>query len=95
MKTARQIQAEIDKLLDMKPTVLRANFFGDSHHDAIDAQIEVLEDISIDEDDIYNKLDDEEWAQNVVDAALEAHAWREDGEEKDFVPSESWKELVR
>ena len=95
MKTPRQIQAEIDKLRDMKPTVLRASFFGDNHHDAIDAQIEVLEDISIDEDDIYNKLDNEEWAQNVADAALDAHCWREDEEEKDFVPSESWKELVR
>jgi hypothetical protein len=94
MKTARQIQKEIDKLRDMKPTVLRANFFGDSHHDAIDAQIEVLEGELID-DDIYNNLDDGTWAQNVVDAALEARAWRDDEEEKDFVPSESWKELVR
>jgi len=95
MKTPRQIQAEIDKLLDMKPSVVRASFFGDNHHDAIDAQVEVLEDTLMDDDDIYNKLDLDEWAQNVVDAALEARAWRDDEEEKDFVPSESWKELVR
>jgi hypothetical protein len=95
MKSHRQIQAEIDKLRDMKPTVLRASFFGDNHHDAIDAQIEVLEDELIDDDDIYNNLDDGTWAQNVADAALEARAWRDDEEEKDFVPSESWKELVR
>ena len=95
MKTPRQIQAEIDKIQDMKPTVIRASFFGDNHHDAIDAQIEVLEDELIDDDDIYNNLDDGTWAQNVVDAALEARQWRDDEEEKDFVPSESWKELVR
>ncbi len=85
MKTARQIKKEIDTLLDMKPTVLRASFFGNNHHDAIDAQIEVLEDVTMDDDVIYNNADDDTWAQNVVDAALEARAW----------PSESWKELVR
>lgn len=95
MKTPRQIQAEIDKLQDMKPTVIRASFFGDNHHDAIDAQIEVLEDELIDDYDIYNNLDDGTWAPNVVDAAIEARQWRDDEEEKDFVPSESWKELVR
>ena len=95
MKTQKQIQAEINKLEDMKPTVLRTSFFGDNHHDAIDAQIEVLEDSLIDDDDIYNKLDNDEWAQNVANAALEARQWRDDEEEKDFVPSTSWKELVR
>ena len=94
MKTRKQIQAEIDKLEDIKPTVLRTSFFGDNYHDAIDAQIEVLEN-DMDDDDIYNNQDSEEWAQNVVDAALEARQWRDDESEKDFVPSESWKELVR
>jgi hypothetical protein len=95
MKTSKQIQAEIDKLEKMKPTVVRTSFFGDNHHDAIDAQVEVLEDLSIDDDDIYNNHDDGTWAQNVVDAAIEARQWRDDEEEEDFVPSESWKELVR
>jgi hypothetical protein len=79
----------------MKSTVPRTSFFGDNHHDVIDAQIEVLEDLSIDDDDIYDKHAIGEWAQNVVDAAIEARQWRDDEEEEDFVPSESWKELVR
>lgn len=95
--TDKQVQTEIELLRAMKPKVRRTSSFGDNHHDAIEAQIEVLEkDMS--EDSIFDRLeeegedDDAKWRQNVVDSALEARRWL-DGDEKD-VPSKGWKELM-
>lgn len=90
-KTEKQIAAEVEKLKKMKPTVLKKNYFGDSHHDAIDAQIEVLTS-DMDDQDVYDRLDDGDYKQHVADAALEVIAWRDEDEE---APSETWKELVR
>ncbi len=95
--TERKAQAEALKVI--KPTVLKSGMFG-NHHDAIDAQIEVLEDLSIDGSYVEDMQDDGDWADNVADAAREALDWI-DGS---FTPDKSnptgdlvgtWQELVR
>lgn len=93
MKTKEQIAAEIAKLTEMKPSVRRGSAFGDDHHAAIDAQIDVLTDW-MDEDAIYDAWGDEdadEFAQNVLDAALEAYNWMYSTNTE--APSEAWAEL--
>lgn len=101
MKTDDEIKSEIDTLKTMKPTVRRTNHFGDNHHDAIDAQIEVLSS-RMSESKIWDKWDsvgdddidaDEGREENVRDSALEARRWLDDEEEN--APSETWKELVQ
>lgn len=99
--TAAQIAAEVATLKKMKPTVLKYSGFGENHHNAIDAQVDVLE-LGLDDSDIYDRFDsvadgdldaDEGRDENVVSAALDARNWA-DGETQDK-PSDSWKELVR
>jgi hypothetical protein len=96
MREQSVINEEIAKLKEMKPTVLKSSAFGDNHHDAIDAQIDVLEG-SLSRDDIYAHYGDEdtdEFAQNVLDSALEAFDWRFEYNEQ-AAPTEGWKDLVR
>ena len=104
--TAEQIEAEIKKLTEMKPNVIRTSYFGENHHAAIDAQIKVLE-AELDEDDIYERFPTEEDLEgreseaseedvvkaNVRDGALEAAQWL--AGEEDETPSDGWKELIK
>lgn len=91
MRTTEEIKKEIAALTKMKPNVRKYSVFGDNHHDSIDAQIRVLEG-KMDEDEVYETNDDEEWKDNVRDAALEAAQWL-DGE-VDEAPSEDWQSLL-
>lgn len=98
MKDKQEIQQEINKLKSLKPRCLRASVFGDNHHDAIDAQVEVLEshvgaDEEIDMDEVYRRGDEGEWRQNVADAAREALEWMEG--DADQSPSEQWEESIK
>jgi hypothetical protein len=94
LPTEKQIKAEIKKLKKMKPSVRMTSMFGDNHHDAIDAQIEVLEDwgFFFDYDAIYNKEEEGEWKENVRSAAIAALDWM-NGDEP-MAPSEDWESLV-
>jgi hypothetical protein len=81
------------KLREMKPHVLAESMFGDDHHAAIDAQIEVLEE-GLDQDRTEYRFQDD--PENVQSAAMDASRWMEGEKIDDFTPpSESWKELVR
>jgi hypothetical protein len=106
--TDKQIEAEIKKLTEMKPNVLRKSMFGDDHHAAIDAQIDVLRS-HMTEDEVYDnypsvdEVDEAEergeelydsYPDNVRDGALDAARWLA-GESEDGTPSSGWKELVR
>lgn len=99
MKSKQQIQYEIKALKAIKPNVRMTSAFGDNHHDAIDAQITVLED-GLEDGQIYDKFEpfdeetdaDEGRAENVLDAAMQAFRWRSG--ESDEVPSEDWKSLA-
>lgn len=100
--TEKEVAEEIEVLRKIKPTVRKTSLFGDNHHHAINAQIEVLEN-DMPEDEIYDHqegeeiyAEEEEWRDNVVSAALDARRWL-DGEEREEPgpPSESWKPLIQ
>ena len=84
---------EVDKMIadlkEIKPKVRKTSMFGDNHHNAIDAQIRVLEE-DLDEEDI----NDEVWEDNVVESAMAAREWL-DGEETEFGLLEDWKSLIK
>jgi hypothetical protein len=95
--TDKQIKTEIAKLEKMKPRVRHYSGFGDDHHAAIDAQLEVLKDNLSDEEiewrmDSDMTAEEELWKENQRDAALEARNWLE-GEEK-ISPTKNWASLV-
>ena len=92
-KTPAQVKAEIKKLKEMKPKVRSSSSFGDDHHAAIDAQIEVLEK-GLDNDGVYDHY--EHGPHNILDAALEAMGWMDGGSYGEGErPSKNWASLVR
>lgn len=74
--TPEQITAEVERLRSVKPRVARHSFFGDDNHDAIDAQIRVLEE-AMSHDDVHNRFGENslEFTENVLESALMAHDW--------------------
>lgn len=93
-KTTDQIAAEIAALKAVKPTVRKFNSFGDSNHEAIDAQIAVLTD-GMNVDQIYDAWGDEsaeEFSQDLLDSALSARDWVISGDALSAPsPSETWQ----
>lgn len=91
MKTKEEIKTMVEKLKELKPKVRQTSVFGDNHHDAIDAQIRVLEE-HMSDDGIEREFavieedenGDETYgvAQNVYDAADMIFQWR-DGRKTD------------
>ena len=96
MKSQQQVAAEIQKLRAMQPNVRRTSVFGDNHHHAIDAQVDVLTRCLSKDDieDIYGEdWIGDEFAQNVYDAAMDAYDWANFNDVP--APSEEWAPLVR
>jgi hypothetical protein len=89
MKSQEVINKEIEALKEIKPKVRERSLFGDNHHDAIDAQIEVLEGLVVSEDDIYDQWSEE----NILDAAREAYEWKFDRSGHDSLVS-GWEKLT-
>ena len=89
MRTGKEIAAEIATLKKMKPDVRKTSMFGDNHHDAIDAQVDVLE-RKLTLDQCWDEFADDR--ENVQSAANEAAEWL-DGSTDDL-PSDGWKELL-
>lgn len=87
------IDAEIADLKAIKPKVRQFSMFGDNHHAAIDAQVEVLEK-DPPEEEIHENADSEGWPDNIRDAAIEARHWL-DGEFEYPHLVDAWKELVK
>jgi hypothetical protein len=87
--TPKQVQAEIEKLEEIKPRVRRYSMFGDDHHASIEAQIDVLRK-NLDNDAIYDSFDGKE---SILDNAIQAQQWR-DGESEEGAPSVGWAELA-
>ena len=96
---AVEINAEIAKLVKMKPTIRHMSMFGDNHHDAIDAQIKVLQKRWEPDEASDEYSDEHEYPENVCTAAYDAAKWlagQWDTAEFDGAtcPSETWKNLV-
>ena len=100
-KTITERKAQAEELKTLKPTVLKSTAFGDSHHDAIEAQITVLEHPGISGEDIDQNQEDGVWADNVADAAREALDWITGDYTPDKATNQtgdlvgSWQGLVR
>jgi len=99
MRSQEEINAEIAKLKEMKPTVRHFTAFHDDNHEAIDAQIRVLEK-GMTEDEIYDHWDRAEADEHARSAALDAQQWRDgeerpDVEDQDATPSSGWEELIQ
>lgn len=82
-----QINQEIKTLKEMKPKVRRKTSFGDDNHEAIEAQIMVLE-MGYDESIVYDAWGDDDY---VLYLAMQAIDWRDHGGD---LPSEGWQSLV-
>jgi len=89
----KEIEAEIETLKAMKPTVVRQSMFGDNHWNSIDAQIHVLTE-RMTEDEVYDNYENKGYADNVREGAIEAAQWLV-GENEYGAPSKEWKSLVR
>lgn len=87
--TDAQIKKEIKKLKEMKPKVRQFSAFGDDHHAAIEAQIQVLE------EDMELEEIDEEFSGNHHSRtnAEDARSWL-DGEYEEETLSGEWESLV-
>ena len=88
--TKDQIQAEVQALKEMQPSVRHYTAFGDDNWGAIDAQISTLVE-RLDEDEVYDRWEGEE-TESELDNALYALRWLE-GEEAE-APSVGWAPLV-
>lgn len=96
-KSTDEILAEVERLRTLLPQVRTTNAFGEDHHAAIDAQIAVLEK-RLSHQSIYEAYGDEEaddFAQNVLEAALIARDWMTgDLAADEGKPSDEWTELA-
>lgn len=88
----KDIEAEIQKLEELKTTVRPKTAFGESNVEAIEAQIDTLRN-ALEEDDVYDRLDAGDFDERQKDSALEAIEWR-DTESNDEPPSKGWEPLV-
>ena len=94
-KTDKQIAKAIAQLEKLKPRIRRRSAFGDDHHAAIDAQIDVMRN-DLADDEIWSRHQDRDecdaWSESVREAALEARRWMDF--EEDASPVDGWKELA-
>lgn len=95
MKLPTEINEEVIKLKGLKERVIPTTLFGDSNTDAIQAQIDVLEQ-GWDEDLVRSKFlfEDETYVRN---AALDAVSWRDAGvtQEGEEQLAEGWEGILR
>lgn len=92
MRARKEIVAETKLLSEMRDKVRPYSIFGDDNRAAIDAQIQVFE-TDLDEDEIYQLEDEEEFTSYQKDAALDALQWSNG--DSDDKPSDSWAPLVQ
>lgn len=92
-KNGTEVEAEIQLLRNLQPTVPVTNDLGDDHRAAIGAQIAVLEKcMSL---DTVHEIYGDAYVQYVFDAALNAYDWMiGDLTEEEGKPSDEWAALV-
>lgn len=85
MKSNEEILVAIVELKAIRPKVIPKTAFGDDNLEALDAQIQVLEEL-MDIDDIWDEWWEEEAEEYVRHSALEADKWLNNQED---TPGES------
>jgi hypothetical protein len=89
--TDDEVEKEIEGLRKIKPKLPAQNYFNENIHDAVDAQIAVLEE-RMEEDDVDENYGDD--ADNVRSSAQDACAWLNGEHETDSLVAE-WEPLVK
>lgn len=87
-----EIDAEITALKGQVKRVRELTAFGENNREAVEAQIEVLEE-QLDEDEIEERAEENDWSEHVKDSALEAWRFWTGEEMEDGKPSENWEPL--
>ncbi len=82
MKTQKEIDAQIQRLKDVRPKVRPFSFFGTDNLECLDAMVRVLEQ-DMDSDDIWDRWDRDEEDFDVRSNADGALKWREGESEED------------
>jgi hypothetical protein len=106
MKTADQIQSEIQKLQVIRPRVRKTNAFGQDNHAAIDAQIAVLTAVSrianldelntLPEADQLMPGDFDDMSLSVREGAQEAVDWASDySDTVSLVDGDGWASIAK
>jgi hypothetical protein len=106
MKTADQIQSEIQKLQVIRPRVKKTNAFGHDNHAAIDAQIEALTAVgrianldelsTLPEADQFMPGDFDDMPLSVREAAQEAVDWASDySDTVSLVDGDGWASIAK
>lgn len=75
MRSEQEISKEVAKLEKLKTVLPEYNFFGDNNWAVIDAQIDILKEEILDEDEIYDRED--EFGETGISQVLEAFQWME------------------
>lgn len=81
IRTSKEIQDKIDKLVNERNNLPEYNFFGDNNWVIIDTEIDILEGKIIDYDEIYDMEDD--LGESGVSDCITALDWV-NGEEVSF-----------
>jgi len=91
-RTEAEIQTQIEELtaIKLKPTFRRTTLFGDNNVEAIEAQIEVLEE-RLTDDDVTDRQDMEDFSEHAANSALDAANWLA-GVDED-TPVKGWEGL--
>lgn len=90
--TEDEIEKELEGLRQIKPKLPRTNYFKENIHDAVDAQIDVLEERMEEDDEIDENFGDAE--DNVRSSAQDACAWLKGEHETDSLVAD-WEPLVK
>ena len=91
MKPHDVIEREVDALRLLKPKVRRYSAFGDDHHVAIDAAIEVL--CKRMNEILVYALYGKNVAQHTFDTAMQACQWMRGGDYETAVTQNGWQLL--
>jgi len=91
-RTQDEVTKEIDTLQAMLPNVRHFTTFGDDNHEAIEAQIQLLE-LELEYDETFDWEENGDFSEHASGAARDAALWR-DGDE-DEAPSAGWAPLVK
>jgi len=82
-KTSKQIKALVKKLKALRPKIRPYSMFGGDNIAQLDAMVDVLEN-ELDNDEIFDKYDRDEFAEETLEAALEAKQWMDGDSDEDL-----------
>ena len=92
-RTPEEIADELKWLKDNKGRIVKVTAFGENNHDAIDAQIEVLNE-GMSEEDCYSAGEDYGWSDRELGSAVGAAQWLAGDDSRQPSAQDNWGGLV-